>query len=142
VSGSIGTRLLLVILAAVLALTAGPKVVQGGSSYLLQIVIFGVASGAIYALIALGYTMVYGIIELINFAHGDVFTLGAFISLPVLGIFGIGASSGPAGLALFAALLAASSDFANDSSAPPRSPNPSLAQASDSKLKTRLRRLS
>jgi branched-chain amino acid transport system permease protein len=105
-SGSIGTRVLLVILAAVLAVTAGPKVVQGGSSYLLQIVIFGVASGAIYALIALGYTMVYGIIELINFAHGDVFTLGAFISLPVLGIFGIGASSGPAGLTLFAALLA------------------------------------
>ena len=37
--------------------------------------------GAIYALIALGYTMVYGIIELINFAHGDVFMLGAFVSL-------------------------------------------------------------
>ena len=34
--------------------------------------------GAIYALIALGYTMVYGIIELINFAHGDIFMLGAF----------------------------------------------------------------
>ena len=37
--------------------------------------------GAIYALVALGYTMVYGIIELINFAHGDVFMVGAFISL-------------------------------------------------------------
>jgi branched-chain amino acid transport system permease protein len=37
--------------------------------------------GAIYALIALGYTMVYGIIELINFAHGDVFMMGAFVSL-------------------------------------------------------------
>ena len=36
--------------------------------------------GAIYALIALGYTMVYGIIELINFAHGDVFMVGAFIA--------------------------------------------------------------
>ena len=40
--------------------------------------------GAIYALIALGYTMVYGIIELINFAHGDVFGLGAFVSLWLL----------------------------------------------------------
>ncbi len=40
--------------------------------------------GAIYALIALGYTMVYGIIELINFAHGDVFMVGAFVSLFVL----------------------------------------------------------
>jgi branched-chain amino acid transport system permease protein len=40
--------------------------------------------GAIYALIALGYTMVYGIVELINFAHGDVFMVGAFASLWVL----------------------------------------------------------
>ena len=37
--------------------------------------------GAIYALVALGYTMVYGIIELINFAHGDVFMVGTFMSL-------------------------------------------------------------
>ena len=42
--------------------------------------------GAIYALIALGYTMVYGIIELINFAHGDVFMVGAFVSLIFLTI--------------------------------------------------------
>ena len=41
--------------------------------------------GAIYALIALGYTMVYGIIELINFAHGDIFMLGAFASVVFLG---------------------------------------------------------
>jgi branched-chain amino acid transport system permease protein len=41
--------------------------------------------GAIYALIALGYTMVYGIIELINFAHGDMFMMGAFVSLTFLG---------------------------------------------------------
>ena len=40
--------------------------------------------GAIYALVALGYTMVYGIIELINFAHGDVFMVGAFASMFVL----------------------------------------------------------
>ena len=40
--------------------------------------------GAIYALIALGYTMVYGIIELINFAHGDIFMVGAFISMTFL----------------------------------------------------------
>jgi branched-chain amino acid transport system permease protein len=45
--------------------------------------------GAIYALIALGYTMVYGILELINFAHGDIFMLGAFLSIVFLsGIFG------------------------------------------------------
>ena len=58
-------------------------------SFFLQIVIYGLANGAIYALIALGYTMVYGIIELINFAHGDVFTLGAFFSLPLIAAFGL-----------------------------------------------------
>lgn len=40
--------------------------------------------GSLYAIVALGYTMVYGIIELINFAHGDVFTFGAFISTGVI----------------------------------------------------------
>jgi branched-chain amino acid transport system permease protein len=44
--------------------------------------------GAIYALIALGYTMVYGIIELINFAHGDMFMVGAFVSLSFLTFLG------------------------------------------------------
>ncbi|HUP82605.1 MAG TPA: branched-chain amino acid ABC transporter permease [Candidatus Limnocylindria bacterium] len=44
--------------------------------------------GGIYALIALGYTMVYGIIELINFAHGDIFTVGAFFGLTFLGWLG------------------------------------------------------
>ncbi|NOT24913.1 MAG: branched-chain amino acid ABC transporter permease [Acidobacteria bacterium] len=45
----------------------------------LQQVINGLSLGAIYALIALGYTMVYGVLRLINFAHGDVYMLGAFV---------------------------------------------------------------
>src|SRR2546430_10923834 len=45
---------------------------------LLQILLNGIAVGAIYALIALGYTMVYGILKLINFAQGDIFMLGSF----------------------------------------------------------------
>ncbi|WP_446692510.1 ABC transporter permease subunit, partial [Ruminiclostridium cellobioparum] len=45
----------------------------------LQQVINGISLGSIYALIALGYTMVYGIIKLINFAHCDVYMLGAYI---------------------------------------------------------------
>ncbi len=45
-----------------------------------DLVVFGVAQGAIYALIALGYTMVYGILRMINFAHGEVFMFGAFTS--------------------------------------------------------------
>jgi branched-chain amino acid transport system permease protein len=49
--------------------------------YFLQQLINGVTLGAIYGLIAIGYTMVYGIIGMINFAHGEVFMIGAFISL-------------------------------------------------------------
>jgi branched-chain amino acid transport system permease protein len=64
---------------------------------LLQQIINGLSLGAIYALIALGYTMVYGIIELINFAHGDVYTLGTFFSLAVLTLLGVsGEVHGPA----------------------------------------------
>jgi len=53
----------------------------------IQQIITGLSNGAIIALIALGYTMVYGIIELVNFAHGDVFMLGAFFALTMLGVF-------------------------------------------------------
>ena len=56
---------------------------------LLQQLVNGLSLGGIYALIALGYTMVYGIIELINFAHGDVYTLGTFFSLAILGLLGV-----------------------------------------------------
>ncbi|WP_018132308.1 branched-chain amino acid ABC transporter permease [Effusibacillus pohliae] len=49
--------------------------------YIIQQLINGISVGSIYALIALGYTMVYGIIKLINFAHGDVFMVGAFVGL-------------------------------------------------------------
>jgi branched-chain amino acid transport system permease protein len=55
----------------------------------LQQLVNGISLGGIYALIALGYTMVYGIIELINFAHGDVYTLGTFFSLAVLTLLGV-----------------------------------------------------
>ena len=49
----------------------------------------GLSLGGIYALIALGYTMVYGIIELINFAHGDIYTMGSFFSLAIFGALGV-----------------------------------------------------
>ena len=54
-----------------------------------QQIVNGLSLGGIYALIALGYTMVYGIIELINFAHGDVYTLGTFFSLAILTALGV-----------------------------------------------------
>lgn len=53
----------------------------------LQLMVVGIATGAVYSLIALGYTMVYGIIELINFAHGDIFMVGTLVSLTVLNLF-------------------------------------------------------
>jgi branched-chain amino acid transport system permease protein len=59
----------------------------------LQLLITGIALGAIFSLIALGYTMVYGIIELINFAHGDIFMVGTLVSLTVLNLFRVSDSS-------------------------------------------------
>jgi branched-chain amino acid transport system permease protein len=53
-------------------------------SEILQIVVNGLSVGAFYALVALGYSMVYGIIKLLNFAHGDIYMLGAFIGLVIL----------------------------------------------------------
>ncbi|MCX7816050.1 MAG: branched-chain amino acid ABC transporter permease LivH [Syntrophales bacterium] len=64
--------------------------------YFLEIFFGGLTRGSIYALIALGYTMVYGIIELINFAHGEIYMIGAFIALivsAVLTYYGMGSIS-------------------------------------------------
>src|SRR3546814_20844808 len=58
----------------------------------LQQLINGVTLGAVYALIAIGYTMVYGIIGMINFAHGEIYMIGAFIaviSFSILGLVGV-----------------------------------------------------
>jgi branched-chain amino acid transport system permease protein len=62
-------------------------------NYFIQQFINGLTLGSIYGLIAIGYTMVYGIIGMINFAHGDVFMVGAFVSLITVIIFGITGTS-------------------------------------------------
>jgi branched-chain amino acid transport system permease protein len=54
-----------------------------------QTIIIGLSNGLIYALVALGYTLVYGIIELINFAHGDVFMLGSMLALTIFLAIGL-----------------------------------------------------
>ena len=54
--------------------------------YFLELLLGGLTRGSIYALIALGYTMVYGIIQLINFAHGEIYMIGAFTGLIVSGV--------------------------------------------------------
>jgi len=80
-------------------------------AYALQQLINGVTLGMIYGLIAVGYTMVYGIIGMINFAHGDVFMIGAFISLISLtALAALGITAVPLALAvtlLFAVAIAA-----------------------------------
>ncbi len=70
-----------------------------------QQLVIGITTGAIYALIALGYTMVYGIIELINFAHGDIFMMGTLISITIFGLLGITSGSQLAGFTLVGVLI-------------------------------------
>ena len=75
-------------------------------AYFVQQLIIGITLGSIYGLIALGYTMVYGIIGMINFAHGDVFMVGGFIALiAFLALIAVGVTAVP--LALFLVLLIA-----------------------------------
>ncbi len=66
---------------------------QSGWSIFAQQLVNGVTTGMLFALIAIGYTMVYGIIELINFAHGDLFMLGSFLALTMVGWLGIAAAA-------------------------------------------------
>lgn len=68
---------MLVVAFVVWSLFSGPKTFA-------QVLTIGLSNGALYALIALGYTMVYGIIELINFAHGDLFMLGSVFAAMIL----------------------------------------------------------
>ncbi|WP_303785880.1 branched-chain amino acid ABC transporter permease [Azovibrio restrictus] len=71
----------------------------------LQQLINGIVQGSMYALVALGYTMVYGIMGLINFAHGEVVMIGTMVAITVLGL--LAALGVPMGLAAVLALLAA-----------------------------------
>lgn len=66
----------------------------------LQNLIIGLQIGAVYALIAVGYTMVYGVLRLINFAHGDVYMVGAYVGLKLSERFGFKVAASPAGFTL------------------------------------------
>src|SRR4051794_15854261 len=69
----------------------------------------GLSNGSIWALVALGYTLVYGIIELINFAHGDLFMIGSVASFGLFGTLGITLATGTLGVVggLLATLIVA-----------------------------------
>ncbi|HLA81768.1 MAG TPA: branched-chain amino acid ABC transporter permease, partial [Thermoleophilia bacterium] len=72
---------------------------------LVQQLINGLTLGGVYALVALGYTMVYGILELINFAHGEIYMLGAYIGIIALGLFtALGWTEAAPGLSLIGAV--------------------------------------
>jgi branched-chain amino acid transport system permease protein len=62
--------------------------------YFIELFLGGLTRGSIYALIALGYTMVYGIIELINFAHGEIYMIGAFTALIIASVLAMSGMSG------------------------------------------------
>src|SRR5438128_12674454 len=63
-----------------------------------NVLVAGISNGAIWALVAVGYTLVYGIIELINFAHGDLFMIGSFVAYGMFGTLGLSLTSGALGL--------------------------------------------
>jgi branched-chain amino acid transport system permease protein len=73
-----------------------------------ELTVTGVTQGAIYALVALGYTLVYGVLRLINFAHSEVFMVGTFAALFTWGIFGLDSNTArpSIGIALLAILTA------------------------------------
>jgi branched-chain amino acid transport system permease protein len=88
---------------------------DGSLSRLGNNLVDGLSNGAIWALIALGYTLVYGIIELINFAHGEVFMIGSLVAVGLWGTIGLTTATGTVGLvgglllSLLAAMIASAS---------------------------------
>src|SRR5258708_9666824 len=83
---------------------------EKGPAYFFTISFIGLTNGAVYALVALGYTLVYGILELINFAHGDVFMLGGMVSATmIISVFNLHAheSGTPLVVAIVSSLLVA-----------------------------------
>ncbi|MHB8643711.1 MAG: branched-chain amino acid ABC transporter permease [Gaiellaceae bacterium] len=81
------SALQIAVLLAIVGLFADEIHTKGWTLFF-QLLVNGLTLGSVYALIALGYTMVYGILKLLNFAHGDVYMIGAFIGFGVLNAFG------------------------------------------------------
>jgi branched-chain amino acid transport system permease protein len=90
------SRFGLIVLLLILPVVYGIQDLQddGDLSRLATNVKDGLSNGAIWAMIAVGYTLVYGIIELINFAHGDLFMIGSFVSYAMIGTIGLTITTG------------------------------------------------
>jgi branched-chain amino acid transport system permease protein len=97
------SQILGIVILAVLGLWLIVNFVQTPAAFT-SVLLSGLTNGAVYALVALGYTLVYGIIELINFAHGDVFMWGTMISV-LLGVKLFGLDGSQSGLVTAGALL-------------------------------------
>jgi branched-chain amino acid transport system permease protein len=82
-----------VVFVALLVLWLGVNLVKTPDEFY-RLFLIGLTNGAIYALVALGYSLVYGILELINFAHGDVFMLGGMLIATLVASFGLAGDSG------------------------------------------------
>lgn len=85
--GTYGLIIVLLILPVVFAIQDLSD--QGNLTRLGENVVTGLSNGAIWALVAIGYTLVYGIVELINFAHGEIFMIGSFISASFIATIGL-----------------------------------------------------
>ena len=97
----IGTYgLILLLLALPVAYGVSDLVNEGSLTRLGNNLVAGLSNGSIWALVAIGYTLVYGIVELINFAHGEVFMIGSFVSAGFFGTVGLTAATGVPGLVL------------------------------------------
>src|SRR4051812_43378274 len=95
--------LILVLLALPLYYAVSDLSSDGSLARLGANVVAGISNGSIWALVAIGYTLVYGIVELINFAHGEVFMIGSFISASFIGTIGL--HQGASAIPLFGGLL-------------------------------------
>jgi branched-chain amino acid transport system permease protein len=101
VRGYIGEYGLIALLLALPVVYGIQDISQDGSlARLGNNIVDGLSNGAIWALVALGYTLVYGIIELINFAHGEVFMIGSLVSAGLFGTLGLTEATGTGGLIL------------------------------------------
>ncbi|MGH9182556.1 MAG: branched-chain amino acid ABC transporter permease [Acidimicrobiales bacterium] len=82
--------LVVVLVATLVALGTSDLANEGNLTRLGNNLVDGLSNGSIWALVAIGYTLVYGIVELINFAHGEVFMIGSFVAVGLYGLLGLG----------------------------------------------------
>jgi branched-chain amino acid transport system permease protein len=105
--GTYGLTAVLLLLPVIFAINDLSE--QGNLVRLGENLVAGLSNGAIWALVAIGYTLVYGIVELINFAHGEIFMIGSFISASLIGTLGLTVDSSfiPVFFGLLVALVVA-----------------------------------